>query len=111
MRLASQTDVFQAIATPIRRDIIQKLAQQDGQSLSKLATAYPMSRQAVTRHINVLRDTGVITVRKLGREQMCHLNALALKEVYEWVAFYEQFWDDKLDKLGDFLASSDDTYT
>ena len=106
MRLATTPDVFQAIATPIRRDIIQQLAVENDQSLSVLATAYPMSRQAVTRHINVLRDTGVVTVHKRGREQMCHLNVQALKEVHEWVTFYEQFWDDKLDNLGDFLASN-----
>ena len=109
MRLATNPDVFQAIATPIRRDIIQKLALQNDQSLSAIATAYPMSRQAVTRHINVLRDTGVVSVQKKGREQLCHLNVQALKQVYEWVSFYEQFWDDKLSSLGDYLASTKDS--
>ena len=108
MRLATKPDVFQAIATPIRRDIIRQLALENNQSLSKLATAYPMSRQAVTRHITVLRDTGVVTLRKQGREQMCHLNVQALKQVHEWVTFYEQFWDEKLNNLGDFLASSNE---
>lgn len=107
MRLAPQSDVFSAISTPVRREIIQRLAHQNDQSISDLAAVYPMSRQAVTRHIKVLDDTGVISVQKVGREQICHFNAQALKEVYEWVRFYEQFWDDKLDALGAFLESSE----
>ena len=105
MRLSPDPDVFSAISTPVRRDIIQKLSEENDQSITVLAASYPMSRQAVTRHIKVLDDTGVISVRKVGREQICHFNAQALKEVYEWVRFYEKFWDDKLDRLGEFLAS------
>ena len=108
MRLTPQSDVFSAISTPVRREIIERLANQNDQSISDLAAIYPMSRQAVTRHIKVLDETGVISVRKVGREQICHFNPQALKEVYEWVRFYEKFWDDKLDALGAFLESSND---
>lgn len=98
-----QPDVFQAIATPIRREMIRSLALNGDQSISRLSSGYTISRQAVTRHIQVLESSGVIFVNKVGREQICQLNAAALRAVQEWVAFYEQFWDDKLDALGDYL--------
>lgn len=107
MRVELTPDVFSAIATPVRRDIIRRLAAENDQTITTLASFYPMSRQAVTRHIKVLHETGVISMHKDGREQICHFQAQALKDVYDWVKFYEQFWDDKLDRLGEFLAAED----
>ncbi len=103
MNSNSQVDIFQAIAAPIRRELIESLARNGDQSLSTLADSYSISRQAVTRHIQVLAQSGVVLVHKIGREQICQLDAAALKEVQQWVSFYEQFWDDKLDTLGGYL--------
>ncbi|MEM7029053.1 MAG: helix-turn-helix domain-containing protein [Chloroflexota bacterium] len=109
MSTASPADVFQAIATPIRRDIIRRLALSGDQSISLIAKNYEISRQGITRHIQVLVQSGVITIQKTGREQICHLNVVALKEVSEWLSFYEALWDNKLNALDDYLAQQTET--
>ena len=106
MTTSTQADVFQAIAAPIRREIIHTLAMTGEQSISALAKGHPSSRQAVTRHIQVLEKSGVVEVQKVGREQICHLNVAALQAVYEWVSFYQQFWDSKLSALEDYLDNT-----
>ncbi len=102
--MEKQADVFQAIAAPIRREIMHSLAVTGDQTISDIATSYDISRQAVTRHIQVLQQSGVVDIQKRGREQICSFNAQKLQEVYRWVMFYEQFWDNKLDALDDYLA-------
>ena len=107
MATSTQADVFQAIAAPIRRDIIRQLAMGD-LSISLIAQNYKISRQCITRHIQVLVQSGVITIQKIGREQICRLNPIALREVYDWLKFYELLWDQKLDALDDYLANQSD---
>ena len=97
-------DIFQAIAAPIRRKIVHQLATSGDLPITAIANDFPISRQAVRKHIQMLEGSGLLTVKKMGREQLCRLNLVALKEVYEWVAFYQRFWDDKLDDLDDYLA-------
>ena len=103
MNAAKQADVFQAIASPLRRDILQKLALSGDQSITSISEDFAVSRQAITRHLGVLADSGVVHIHKQGREQICVLNADALVQVAEWVTFYRQFWNRKLDAIGDVL--------
>ena len=103
MNALEQADVFQAIASPLRRDILHKLALSGEQSITTISEDFSVSRQAVTRHLGVLADAGVVHIHKQGREQICKLHAEALVPVVEWVSFYRQFWDRKLDVLGDVL--------
>lgn len=105
---ASTPDVFQAIAAPIRRDIMHTLAMKGDQSITDLATDYAISRQAVTRHIRVLQHNGIVSMQKQGREQICTFHAEALQEVYQWIRFYEQFWETKLDSLGEYLSKKEE---
>lgn len=104
--MEKRADVFQAISAPVRREIIHALATTGDQSISEIAIHHAMSRQAVTRHIQVLEQSGIVKIRKSGREQICSFNAQALKEIYRWVTFYEQFWDAKLDALEDYLRQN-----
>lgn len=101
-----QADVFKAIADPTRRHIIHLLALSGALSLHDLTTHFPVTRQAVRKHVQVLREAGLINMQKVGREQKCHVEVAALKEVFDWVTFYQPFWENKLDALGTYLAST-----
>jgi len=95
-------DVFQAIADPTRREIIGMLAQKP-LKLNSVAEQFDISRPAISKHIKILTQCGLITIRKQGRERICEPNFVQLGEVSQWIRQYEQFWNSKLDALGDFL--------
>ena len=96
-------DVFQAIADPTRRQIIGMLA---GQSLNvnAIAKEFDITRQAVSLHIQLLNDCGLIVIRQQGRERYCQARLEKLQEVTNWVDQYRTFWDKKLDSLETYLA-------
>ena len=96
-------DVFQAIADPTRREIIGMLSQQS-LNLNNVADQFNISRPAISKHIKILTECGLITITKRGRERYCHAELKQLKQVAEWTARYQKFWNEKLDALGDFLA-------
>lgn len=102
---AVQTDVFSAISAPARRAILSRLAEREMPVL-ELAESFQMSLPAVSQHLGVLRDAGLVSVRKAGRQRIYRLNAEPLKDVAEWVQSYEKFWTDKLAALGDFLKEN-----
>ena len=101
-RQDAATDVFTAIADPTRRTILQTLGGGE-QPVSALAAQFEVSLSAISQHIRILREAGLVTARKSGRERLYHLNPVALKPVAEWIAFYEPFWSDKLDALETYL--------
>ena len=72
-------------------------------SITQISNQFDMSRQGVTKHIKTLQEAGLVNIDSQGRERFCNANTSALKEVNKWLKFYEQFWDDKLDSLGDYL--------
>lgn len=95
-------DVFQAIADPTRREIINLIA---GQSLNLNAVAenFDVSRPAISKHIKILTECGLITIRQEGRERYCDAQLEKLNEVSEWVEQYKKFWNEKLDALEIYL--------
>jgi DNA-binding transcriptional ArsR family regulator len=95
-------DVFQAIADPTRREIINMLAKKQ-MSVNAVAEHFSMTRPAVSKHLRILTECGLITMKQEGRERFCRAHFDKLKEVSEWVAHYKTFWNDKLDALCDFL--------
>ncbi|NET33952.1 MAG: helix-turn-helix transcriptional regulator [Cyanothece sp. SIO1E1] len=98
-----EKDIFKAIADPTRRQIISLLTQ-EAMPMNAIAERFPdISRPAVSKHVKVLTDIGLIAVYKDGRERFCHASLEPLKEVSDWVAQYERFWNQKLDNLGDYL--------
>ncbi|MCW4470151.1 metalloregulator ArsR/SmtB family transcription factor [Flavobacterium sp. MFBS3-15] len=99
-------DVFQAIADPTRREIINMLAKKQ-MTVNAVAEHFSMTRPAVSKHLRILAECGLVTMRQEGRERFCRAHFDKLKEVSEWVARYKSFWDEKLDALGDFLDTSD----
>jgi DNA-binding transcriptional ArsR family regulator len=95
-------DVFQAIADPTRRSILGLLAMQ-ALTLNAVAENYNISRPAISKHIKILNECGLITITDQGRERYCVAKLDKLQEVNEWVAQYKQFWETKLDALEMYL--------
>ena len=95
-------DVFQAIADPNRRAIINLLAHQQLR-LNDVAEHFDVSRPAISKHIKILTECGLLIIRQQGRERYCAANYKALVEVKDWVDQYKDFWNNKLDALGAFL--------
>lgn len=89
---------FRALADPTRRDIVILLAQTD-MTIAQLTDQFDMTRAAVKKHLNVLSDGGLITVRPRGRERINSLNATGFAPVLSWLEYFDQFWDDRLADL------------
>jgi DNA-binding transcriptional ArsR family regulator len=96
-------DVFQAIADPNRRAIISLLATQK-LTLNGVAENFNISRPAISKHIKILTECGLIVIKQLGRERYCEVKLLQLNEVSEWIEQYRTFWTGKLDTLEIFLT-------
>jgi DNA-binding transcriptional ArsR family regulator len=97
-------DVFQAIADPTRREIINMLSQ-DELNLNAVADNFTISRPAISKHVKILTECGLVVMTRRGRERYCRANLAKLKEVNEWTNRYKEFWNQKLDALGDFLEN------
>lgn len=103
----SEQMVFRAIADPTRRSIMAMLAGGE-QSLGDIAANYEMTRPAVTKHLKVLEQGGLIRVRAQGRERLHTLQPNALKSVSDWLGFFSQFWDEKLEDLKQAVEADDE---
>lgn len=95
-------DVFQAIADPTRREIIHLVAHKR-LNLNAVADNFDISRPAISKHIKILTECGLITVEQEGRERYCTATLNKLTEISEWVEQYRQFWEAKLDSLEMYL--------
>lgn len=96
-------DVFQAIADPTRREIIGLLSKQS-LTLNGVAENFDISRPAISKHIKILTECGLVVIKQQGRERYCHPDLRRLKEVSDWAENYRVFWNNKLDALEQFLA-------
>ena len=97
-------DVFQAIADPTRREILDLLARQP-LNLNAVAENFPISRPAISRHLRILKECGLVKIRARGRERYCEANWKELLKVANWVDQYSQFWNRKMDALEDYLSN------
>lgn len=95
-------DVFQAIADPTRREIINLIAHQS-LNLNSVAEKFDVSRPAISKHIKILTECGLIVIKQQGRERYCEAKLEKLNEVSNWVAKYKEFWEQKLDALEIYL--------
>ena len=95
-------DVFQAIADPTRRQIISMIAGQQ-LNLNAVADKFDISRPAISKHIKILTECGLIVINQQGRERYCEAKLAKLNEVSTWVEQYRQFWNAKLDSLELYL--------
>lgn len=95
-------DVFQAIADPVRREIIGLLAVEP-LSINRVAENFDISRPAISKHIKILEECGVVLIHKKGRERYCAIQAQELMPVAEWIEQYRKLWEDKLDSFENYL--------
>ena len=98
-RAATTTDVFNAIAEPRRRQIIEVLARRGALAVSALVVALGLPQPAVSKHLGVLREVGVVSVDKNGRQRVYRLNARELRSVHDWAKAFEHFWSHQLDRI------------
>ena len=101
-------DVFQAIADPTRREIIYLVAHEP-LNLNAVAENFKISRPAISKHIKILIECGLINVKQEGRERFCEANLKPLLQVSEWIEQYKVFWSMKLDALDEFLSMEPET--
>jgi DNA-binding transcriptional ArsR family regulator len=96
--------VFRALADPTRRAILTRLA--DGEAtVAELAEPFDMSQPAVSRHLKVLEDAGLISRSRRATARLSHLQAEPLRDVTTWLARYQRFWDESHERLDDLLAA------
>lgn len=98
----ADADVFTALAHPIRRELLDQLAD-SARSVKDLAAPFATTRQAISQHLRILLAAGLVEERKLGRERVYQLRAQPLAEVEQWLARYRRFWRGRLSALGDLL--------
>jgi DNA-binding transcriptional ArsR family regulator len=101
--LKRSADVFTAISHPARRQMLDLLAVED-RSVNTIAGHFKMSRPAVSQHLRVLLDSGLVSEQRHGRERRYHFVPEGLSSVREWIAHYERFWDDRLNRLQKLLS-------
>jgi DNA-binding transcriptional ArsR family regulator len=95
-------DVFQAIADPVRREILDLLAHQT-LNLNSVAENFDISRPAISKHIKILNECGLVIIEKQGRERFCTIQPKKLTEVASWVEKHRELWEAKLDSLEEYL--------
>jgi len=103
---ARKHDVFQAIADPTRRRLLNLLG--DGEkSVTGLSGHFAMSRTAVSKHLRMLRDAGLVKERRVGRKTRYRLDPAPLMEVKDWLGYFERFWENKMEALKRYVESGD----
>jgi DNA-binding transcriptional ArsR family regulator len=95
-------DVFQAIADPTRREIINLIAHKS-LNLNAVAENFDVSRPAISKHIKILMECGLLVINQQGRERFCEAKLEKLTEVSDWIEQYRKFWNAKLDALDNYL--------
>lgn len=101
-RTATTTDVFNAIAEPKRRQIIELLAPRE-RSVNDVAKLLCMAQPTASKHLKVLKEVGLVNVREAGQQRMYALNGGALKQVYDWAKAFEDLWTERFDRLDELL--------
>jgi DNA-binding transcriptional ArsR family regulator len=103
----ADADIFTAIAHPVRRQILDRLAEGEA-SVSRLAEPFGMTRPAISQHLRILRDVGLVTEARHGREHHYHLLPERLYEVQAWMQKYQRFWRTRLEALGGYLEHTNE---
>lgn len=101
-------DVYSAIADPTRRRLLRLLADAEELPLNELTVHFPMGRTAVSKHLAILKDAGLVISRKVGRETRFRLNAAPLREIEDWVSFYRDYWTKSMLLLNQMLQEDEE---
>jgi len=99
--------LFQALADPSRRAMVDRLTLGPA-SVSELARPLQMSLPAVVQHLHMLEHSGLVRSQKLGRVRTCTVEPAALRAAEQWIADRRAFWEESLDRLGEYLAENND---
>ncbi|HMS57970.1 MAG TPA: metalloregulator ArsR/SmtB family transcription factor [Tepidiformaceae bacterium] len=102
MSIDQLSSIFAALADPTRRAILLRLAEGEA-SVTELAAPFEMSLPAVSKHLKVLEKAGLITRGREAQWRPCRLEAEPLREATDWLEIYRQFWDDRFERLDDYL--------
>ena len=101
-RSATTTDAFNAVAEPRRRHILNLLAKGE-RSVNDIAVSLRVRQPQASKHLKVLKEVGLVSVRGEGKQRLYKLHAAALKPIHDWVKTFEQFWNESFDRLADYL--------
>ena len=97
-RAATTSDVFNAVAEPRRREILTLLIVKE-LPVGDIVAALRLDQPSVSKHLRVLRDVGLVHVRRNGRHKMYHTNATAIQPLHEWAGIFEQYWTNQLNRI------------
>lgn len=98
-RATTTSDVFNAIAEPRRREIVELLARRGALAVGALVVAMGIPQPSVSKHLGVLREVGVVQVVRQGKQRLYRLDAAQLKTVHDWVSAFESLWSHQLDRI------------
>jgi DNA-binding transcriptional ArsR family regulator len=101
-RAATTTDVFNAVAEPQRRAILDALVGGE-RAVGELVDALGLAQPQVSKHLRVLREVGAVAVREQGRQRLYRVDGRALRPIHDWIRAYEQLWSARFDALDDVL--------
>ncbi|MEM8535651.1 MAG: metalloregulator ArsR/SmtB family transcription factor [Chloroflexota bacterium] len=103
-RLPTTSDVFNAVAEPQRRDILDLLARSEC-SVNEIAEALDLRQPQASKHLRVLKEVGLVNVRTEGKQRLYSLNSEPLKPIHDWVKTFEHLWNERFDRLDDYLKT------
>jgi len=95
-------DVFQAIADPVRREIIDMLSQSE-LSVNEVAERFEISRPAISKHLKILDECGIVTISKRGRERFCYVNHQNLIPAFLWIEKYHKQWEKRINSFEEYV--------
>lgn len=98
---------FAALADPTRRALLARLDEAESVTISELARPFPVSLPAIMKHLDVLNDAGLIQRTKTGRSVACRLTPAPMEQAMNWLAHYERYWTEQLDRLAAFLENEE----
>ena len=98
-RAATTTDVFNAIAEPRRRQIVELLARRGALAVGAIVLGLGLSQPAVSKHLGVLREVGLVSVERQGQHRLYQLEARELKHVHDWISKFERHWTHQLSRI------------
>ncbi|MBZ2195705.1 ArsR/SmtB family transcription factor [Occultella gossypii] len=101
-RAATTADAFNAVAEPLRRDILDALADAE-RSVGEVVDLLGLGQPQASKHLRVLREVGLVDVRDEGRRRLYRTNAHALRPIHEWVSRYEEQWNERFDAVDTVL--------
>lgn len=95
-------DVFQAIADPVRREIIDLLSA-ESMTVNEVAEQFSISRPAISKHLKILQECGIVEISQSGRERNCQIRPESLVPAFMWIEQYQKLWENRLDSFEQYL--------